>query len=134
MPAEEDRGIKEESENFTGGGKESAHPCVTCGACCACFRVSFYWAESDLVTPGGVPVALTDHLQGHFLAMKGTDSRAPRCIALAGSIGGQVRCTIYDRRPAACRHFAPSGEDGTMHERCDKARRQWGLPPLGRRG
>ncbi|HDH0840599.1 TPA: YkgJ family cysteine cluster protein, partial [Klebsiella pneumoniae] len=21
------------------------NPCMTCGACCAYFRVSFYWAE-----------------------------------------------------------------------------------------
>ncbi|HDN1328034.1 YkgJ family cysteine cluster protein, partial [Escherichia coli] len=21
------------------------NPCMTCGACCAFFRVSFYWAE-----------------------------------------------------------------------------------------
>ncbi|EEX7666747.1 YkgJ family cysteine cluster protein, partial [Escherichia coli] len=23
------------------------NPCMTCGACCAFFRVSFYWAEAD---------------------------------------------------------------------------------------
>ncbi|MBB8903342.1 YkgJ family cysteine cluster protein, partial [Escherichia coli] len=22
------------------------NPCITCGACCAFFRVSFYWAEA----------------------------------------------------------------------------------------
>ncbi|EGR9493162.1 YkgJ family cysteine cluster protein, partial [Escherichia coli] len=22
------------------------NPCMTCGACCAFFRVSFYWAEA----------------------------------------------------------------------------------------
>ena len=26
---------------------DSLNPCVTCGACCAHFRVSFYWAEAD---------------------------------------------------------------------------------------
>ena len=82
-------------------------------------------------TPGGVPHALTDHLQGHFLVMKGTNSRAPRCIALAGSIGDQVRCTIYEQRSTACRNFPPSWEDGaTENERCTKARHKWGLPPL----
>ncbi|THB82127.1 YkgJ family cysteine cluster protein, partial [Pantoea allii] len=24
---------------------EISNPCVSCGACCAHFRVSFYWAE-----------------------------------------------------------------------------------------
>ncbi|MBR7358785.1 YkgJ family cysteine cluster protein, partial [Klebsiella pneumoniae] len=23
------------------------NPCMTCGACCAYFRVSFYWAEAS---------------------------------------------------------------------------------------
>ncbi|WP_374212354.1 YkgJ family cysteine cluster protein [Thiothrix subterranea] len=23
------------------------NPCMTCGACCASFRVSFYWGETD---------------------------------------------------------------------------------------
>ena len=23
------------------------NPCMTCGACCAFFRVSFYWAEAN---------------------------------------------------------------------------------------
>jgi hypothetical protein len=31
----------------------SDNPCVSCGACCAHFRVSFYWAEAD-DAPGGI--------------------------------------------------------------------------------
>lgn len=108
----------------------TVNPCITCGACCACFRVSFYWAESDLTTPDGVPHALTNHLQSHYLAMKGTNSRTPRCIALEGCIGGRVRCGIYEQRPTACRNFAPSWKDGATNERCDQARRKWGLAPL----
>lgn len=35
------------------------NPCMSCGACCAFFRVSFYWAEgSD--AGGCVPVELTE--------------------------------------------------------------------------
>jgi Fe-S-cluster containining protein len=118
---------------FTAGAilMGNSNPCIACGACCAFFRTSFYWAESDLATPGGVPHTLTDHLQGYYLVMKGTDSLAPRCIALAGSIGDQVRCTIYEQRSTACRNFSPSWEDGaTENERCAKARHKWGLPPL----
>lgn len=107
------------------------NPCITCGACCACFRTSFYWAESDLAIPDGVPHELTDHLQGHLLVMKGTDNRTPRCIALEGSIGGQVRCRIYEQRPTACRNFSPPQEEGTtVNERCNEARRKWGLLPF----
>ena len=109
---------------------DTLNPCLTCGACCAYFRASFYWAESDLATPGGVPHELTDHLQTHFLAMKGTDNRNPWCIALKGIIGAQVHCDIYEQRSTVCRNFPPSWENGEQNERCDKARARWGLPPL----
>lgn len=37
------------------------NPCMTCGACCAYFRVSFYWAEAS-DGGGTVPVDLTEPL------------------------------------------------------------------------
>ena len=111
---------------------ETYNPCLSCGACCAYFRASFYWAESDLAIPGGVPHQLTDHLMSHYLVMKGTDSRAPRCIALKGIIGLQVNCEIYERRSTVCRDFPPSWENGVWNERCDNARAKWGLRPLTR--
>ncbi|EER5964904.1 YkgJ family cysteine cluster protein, partial [Escherichia coli] len=37
------------------------NPCMTCGACCAFFRVSFYWAEAD-DAGGKVPVSLTEQI------------------------------------------------------------------------
>ncbi|ENO4720751.1 YkgJ family cysteine cluster protein, partial [Escherichia coli] len=37
------------------------NPCMTCGACCAFFRVSFYWAEAD-DAGGNVPVSLTEQI------------------------------------------------------------------------
>ena len=36
-----------------------ANPCESCGACCAQFRVSFYWSESDAHPGGRVPASLT---------------------------------------------------------------------------
>ena len=38
------------------------HPCLTCGACCAHFRVSFHWSEADPEQGGAVPAALTEPL------------------------------------------------------------------------
>lgn len=83
-----------------------------------------------MISPDGVPHALTEHLQDHYLGMKGTDSRTPRCIALSGRIGVEVRCAIYQRRSSACRNFVPSWQNGFVNERCDKARAKWGLAPL----
>ena len=41
-----------------------AEPCLSCGACCASFRVDFHVADLE-TTPGGcVPVALTVPVTG----------------------------------------------------------------------
>ncbi|GAB4341577.1 MAG: YkgJ family cysteine cluster protein [Desulfobulbaceae bacterium] len=105
-------------------------PCLSCGACCATYRASFYWAESDLVTPNGVPHELAEHFPPHFLVMRGTGSPNPRCVALRGEIGVSVYCEIYERRSSVCRDFPPSFENGVRNEWCDKARLKWGLSPL----
>lgn len=50
------------------------NPCMHCGACCAYFRVSFYWAE--MVSGGGVvPDELTEPLTPFLSCMKGTNSK-----------------------------------------------------------
>lgn len=95
-------------------------PCTACGACCATYRVSFYWAEAE-----PLPAALTRPLGRWYACMAGTERPQPRCDALAGDIGGLVACTVYDRRPSPCRELQP-GED-----KCQRARRRHGLPPLG---
>lgn len=108
----------------------SINPCLTCGACCAFYRASFYWAESDLAQPGGVPSELTEKLNAFRLFMKGSNGPRPRCIALMGIIGKKVHCAIYERRASICRDFPPSWENNVHNERCDKARMAWGLMPL----
>ena len=84
-----------------------ADPCLSCGACCASFRVDFHVSDLDSQPGGCVPVALTLPVTATLYRMRGTDDGPPRCIALAGDIGGEVHCTIYDRRPGPCRDFAP---------------------------
>lgn len=106
------------------------NPCLSCGACCAYFRISFYWSEADDATAGGVPAALTDKLTPLLRVMKGTDRPQPRCVCLQGAIGTAVSCTIHPRRPTPCREFQASWSNGERDERCDKARAHWGLAPL----
>ena len=106
------------------------NPCLACGACCAYYRASFYWAESDLIQPGGVPIGLTDKLNDFRLVMKGSKGSRPRCLALMGIIGKKVHCSIYEHRASVCRDFPPSWENGTHNERCDRARLAWGLPAI----
>ena len=112
------------------------NPCLRCGACCAHFRVSFYWGESDPAQGGTVPPDMTEDLSGFRRCMKGTNHQQPRCIALQGVIGNAVLCTIYAQRPSVCQEFGVDWVDGAVRfspedlARCNQARAAWGLPPL----
>lgn len=95
--------------------------CQRCGACCAVFRVSFYWGEADDAPGGRVPVALTRPVGALHRCMAGTEARPVRCIALRGEVGRAVACDIYAERPSTCRGVQPG--DG----QCRKARAAHGL-------
>ncbi len=112
--------------------KGLVHPCLSCGACCSGFRVSFYWAESDPARgPQAVPEALTQKVNSFYACMSGTeDATKPRCVALSGTVGRAVACQIYDQRPTPCREFIASYEDGTANPRCDQVRIKHGLNAL----
>lgn len=100
-----------------------SHPCLSCGACCASFRVDF--AVQELQENGGtVPDGLAVEVNGSMCRMRGTDHRSPRCAALTGSIGSKVACGIYEWRSSPCREFA-AGSDA-----CHRARQRHGLPLL----
>lgn len=110
--------------------------CQLCGACCAYFRVSFYWSEADPRLGGTVPPEMTHKLDAFHACMIGTDRAQPRCVALDGIIGEAVNCTIYADRPSPCREFGVDWVDGMLVftpadlERCTRARARYGLPPL----
>ena len=108
----------------------AVHPCLTCGACCAFFRVSFHWSEADPALGGSVPFDLTEPLRTHERAMRGTSQSRPRCIALDADIGTYSRCSIHDRRPSVCALVPASFEFGVASPQCDKARIAHGLPLL----
>ena len=78
------------------------HPCLTCGACCASFRVDFSVFELD-ENGGGVPSGLAVEVNDSTCRMRGTD---------------------YEWRPNPCRELEP-GIAG-----CDRERARHGLPPL----
>jgi Fe-S-cluster containining protein len=109
---------------------DAENPCLRCGACCAHFRVSFYWSEADSAAGGCTPAELSVQLTPFLIAMRGTERSPPRCAALEGGIGKRVRCAIHPLRPSPCRDFRPSWVDGPRSERCDRARAAHGLPPL----
>ena len=106
------------------------NPCKLCGACCLGYQASFYWAEADDATRGGVPVRMTIRVGLFRRAMRrGPDGR---CIALHGAPGHRVSCTIYNRRPSVCRNFEPAWQEGSGDSRCNESRARLGLPPFHR--
>ena len=104
--------------------------CLSCGACCAAFRVDFHRADLATAENPGVPEALTVPLTATLVRMRGTDEAPPRCVALEGEVGQHVSCSIYEQRPGPCRDFAPYAPLGFGEDACDRARRRYGLPPL----
>ena len=106
-----------------------SNPCLTCGACCAHFRVSFFWGECQ--SAGGVvPDDQVVLITPHRVAMRGTDAKPARCIGLAGEVGKGVSCSLYEQRSSPCREFEASWVNGEHNLRCGTARQAHGLPPL----
>ncbi|WP_314324108.1 YkgJ family cysteine cluster protein [Comamonas aquatica] len=101
------------------------HHCLSCGACCASFRVDFSVYESE-ENGGRVPRGLIEPVTDFTCRMRGTDHARPRCAALTGKVGEQAACGIYEWRPSPCREFA-AGSDA-----CNRVRLRHGLPALER--
>lgn len=98
--------------------------CVSCGACCETFRVSFYWGETTAHPQGMVPEALTTAIHPQYVCMKGTVQAPVRCVALVGEVGREVSCRIYAQRSSTCRAFAAGSDE------CNRARARFGLVPI----
>ena len=106
---------------------QEENPCLVCGLCCSNFRVSFYHGEVEGMPFGWVPADMVEKLNESRACMKGTSQKQPRCVALSGTLGEQVACTIYEQRPTPCREFAVWEEDGSVNERCQQLRKAYGL-------
>lgn len=106
------------------------HPCLSCGACCAHYRVAFHWSETEPSRADATPAALTEALDPHRVAMRGTYAAPVRCTALQGEVGTNAQCVIYARRPSPCRELRAAWEDGAPSAQCDRARQAYGLAPL----
>lgn len=105
----------------------SEHPedkkniCISCGACCAAYRVTFYWSEAMEL---GLGETYSEKFNSWRLCMSGTRREPIRCRALQGVVGREVLCVVYPRRPSPCREIQPGDE------KCNKARIRYGLGPI----
>ncbi|AKQ61652.1 YkgJ family cysteine cluster protein [Bordetella hinzii] len=114
-------------------GQPDANPCLSCGACCAHFRVSFYFGEVD-IHGGSVPEALVTQISPSRVCMKGTERGGGRCVSLRGELGQPgIHCDIYENRSTPCREFDMWQADGSPNPDCQRLRAQQGLAPLGPR-
>ncbi len=104
--------------------------CLSCGACCALFKVVFDRIETDEYEGGIVPVRYTVKIDRTRCAMRGTERRSKRCAALAGIVGKQVCCRIYEQRPSCCHNFIAAWEKETSNPTCNRARVTYGLQPF----
>jgi len=102
--------------------------CLTCGACCAFYRVAFLSVEVDDHEGGKVPLAFVLSIDDTHSAMKGTHGFFKRCAALQGSVGRCVTCAIYSSRPSTCRNFLPGWDVHYQNDACNQARSAFGLP------
>ncbi len=109
------------------------NPCIQCGACCAHFRVSFYFGEADPGYGGSVPPELVTQISPSRVCMQGTERGGGRCVALRGELGQpSIRCEIYPLRPSPCREFDVWMPDGSANPDCQRLRLAIGLPALTR--
>ena len=106
-----------------------SNPCLSCGACCASFRVDFSREELD-ESGGCVPSGLAVDVTDTTCRMRGTDHAQPRCAALVGQVGQTAHCGIYEWRPSPCREFGQLAPLGVPDDACTRARSRHGLPPI----
>ena len=112
--------------------------CQTCGACCCNSDENRAEKYVDYVeVPRRSMLAQRRSLVRKLTVVNAQGERHmrlvgkdQRCIALAGQLGENVSCTIYELRPPACRRVEPGSEE------CLRDRRERGIdscPPLRQR-
>jgi Fe-S-cluster containining protein len=95
--------------------------CLTCGACCCHYRVSFYWQEAE---QRGLDEKDLVQVTPWRVCFRGTERTPSRCVHLTGEVGKQAMCSIYEQRPHPCRELQVGDE------KCLQARAAHGLGPL----
>jgi Fe-S-cluster containining protein len=103
--------------------------CLTCGACCASpfggeGYIQLSAEEEQRLGRRGLPVLEVVPDPEDRIVMLGTKWNAQGvrvCIALAGQVGAQVACAIYEGRPELCRQFEAGSPE------CHQARRAAGM-------
>jgi Fe-S-cluster containining protein len=98
--------------------------CQRCGACCRNGAENMREGVSDWVEVDD-DETLAKRQRGASWVVRNVDGvlhmrlvDGGRCIALRGSIGGRVRCSIYEVRPRPCRRVQ-AGDASCLRARAD---------------
>ena len=112
--------------------------CTKCGACCVNLTRMTRDEQKQFISEGGVeapwiPLTAAERrrlpaaakkltvlnrpwVDGHAICTKLNADSDRVCAMLDGSVGVEVRCAVYDKRPSLCRDFAP-GSRGCLEAR-----------------
>lgn len=102
--------------------------CMSCGACCSFFTVQCTKKDLEKLTEAQVVRKIIFFEKKVF--MLGTERFKQRCQFLDGNVGEQVKCTIYEQRPQACRDFHIQLANDKINQRCNKARAHHNLTKI----
>lgn len=109
------------------------YDCLTCGACCASQSpgqsyVLLNDADVQRLERTGLPILTIDVQDAdppetlQSLGTKLDPNGTKVCIALGGCAGGVNACSVYEKRPRACRIYDVGGLF------CREARQRFGFP------
>lgn len=100
--------------------------CQTCGACCCSITPELEWFVDTTWTDErklGRPFVRLNVIRPTQPGMTATGIRVPHgaiktktlgdrtvCVALEGDVGEQVKCSVYAKRPRACRSACEPGD------------------------
>jgi Fe-S-cluster containining protein len=105
--------------------------CQECGACCGPESYNEGWAgaltidDMDRLGKRIVRLHVLKDTDGERLIKTHWTDNGQVCVLLKGQVGQNVTCSIYDKRPQACRDYAAGDE------RCLSARLRAGIPTPG---
>lgn len=98
--------------------------CIPCGACCVYGLVIPINRREPEPLECYIEVMLDDAPDVVIERVFERDERDGRCVNMAGEVGVEIGCTVYNDRPQICRDF-DAGSD-----RCFGYRRMYGIDPL----
>jgi Fe-S-cluster containining protein len=112
------------AENIVTNSSEPIPDCVKCGICCSFALVVPIRSDEPNDAPVYWEIFADDAPDEPVIdQILPRDMETGNCANLDGTIGEQVGCTIYDKRPSPCREFE-AGSD-----RCHEYRRIYGIEP-----